>query len=284
VHKKGPTNLLENYRPVSNINSIAKLYELCVLQRLESFDQDESLGYAQHGFRKRHSTTTAVVEIVDSICEARENKNLVAIYSADLTAAFDILRKEKLAEIMIEKGYPGYLINTIYDYLSDRTGYVQLNESRSCVKDIKTGCVQGSILGPYLFNLYTSNLYKIIQPSRSTVYADDSYIVVSAKNEEMLEAMLKLTLKDHFSWLRSIGMVCNMSKTELMVFGVDDLSVEIDGEKITSKENMKILGIIVDNKLTWNAHVNRLVSKCRSYLYPLRYIRKHLSTTETLRV
>jgi len=99
IHKKGNTNNVENFRPVSNISSIAKIFELCVLQRLEALDQDHLLGNFQHGFRKKHSTTSAIAELINNISESIENNKKVAVYSADLTAAFDLLRKEKLVEI-----------------------------------------------------------------------------------------------------------------------------------------------------------------------------------------
>jgi len=284
VHKKGRVDRIENYRPVSNLLSIAKLYELCVLQRLEALDQDIILGHCQHGFRKRHSTTTALTEIVDTLCEERDKKNVVSIYSADLTAAFDLLRKEKLVEIMREKKIPVYLIKTINSYLSGRFGYVQINESRSYVEEIKVGCVQGSILGPYLFNIYTSNLQKIVEPCSLIVYADDSYVIASAKNEEIVKNLLEITIKNHFEYLEDLGMVCNMAKTEMITMGVENLAIRIKDVTITSGNQMKILGVLLDKKMSWEPHVQRMISKCRSYLFPLRYIRRNLSCADTIRV
>jgi len=284
VHKKGPTNLVENYRPVSNIISIAKLFELCLLQRIEAIDQDETVGYTQHGFRKRHSTTSAVVELVDNICEAKEDGNVVAVYSADLTAAFDILRKEKLVEIMKAKEFPDYIILAVHNYLENRSGYVQLNDSRSCVKDIRAGCVQGSILGPYLFNIYTSDLNKVISPCSLTVYADDSYVMASACDKETLVALLEITLQKHFEWLQSVGMICNLSKTELIGFGLDELEVNVGNVRVVSKEQVKVLGITLDNKLNWEFHIRKVIAKCRSFLFPLRYIRKQLNANDTIKI
>lgn len=100
--------LLGNFRPVSNLISLAKLFELCLLARLEMFDLDELMGTSQHGFRAHHSTTSAAASIVNRIAEHMDMKQTVLCYSADLTAAFDLLRKE--VEIMIRKGIPIYLV------------------------------------------------------------------------------------------------------------------------------------------------------------------------------
>jgi len=103
VHKKGPRTEVSNFRPVSNLLTIAKIYELCLLSRIEKLDQDQLHGMSQHGFRKEHSTATAVVEIVDHISNERDQKNLVGMYSVDLTAAFDLLTKEKLVAVLKKK-------------------------------------------------------------------------------------------------------------------------------------------------------------------------------------
>jgi len=277
VHKKGPFDDVINFRPVSNINSVAKIFELCLLQRIEKLDQDALHGIHQHGFRPSHSTVTAIAEIIDNISESRDQKNVVGIYSVDLTAAFDLLRKEKLVEIMIAKSIPGYLIRIIHSYLEDRQGYVQINESRSCVREIRAGCIQGSIIGPLLFNIYTSELGNIVKPCQVVSFADDSYVISSAENEEILKARMSLTIKDHFDWLSRIGMVCNRAKTELMVYGIPQTEIEVGGERINSKSEIKVLGVLLDNNLKWESHVRKIISKCRSTLFSLKYLRKYLN-------
>lgn len=96
VYKKGSKTEIGNYRPVSNLNAISKLFELCLLIRMELLDFDFLMGNFQHGFRKGHSTDTAVLDLIENITPEVENKKLVCVYSADLTAAFDLLRKEIL--------------------------------------------------------------------------------------------------------------------------------------------------------------------------------------------
>lgn len=217
VHKKGLLTEVSNYRPVSNLCSIAKVFELCILQKLECLDPDELFGRFQHGFRKKHSTASASAEIVEYLAGEREQKRLVSIYSADLTAAFDVLRKEILVEIMNAKGIPSYLISVIHDYLSDRYGFVQVGNGRSRVRTIRAGCIQGSVIGPILFSIYTSFLSEILSPHKVVAYADDAYLIISADNMNDLLSITSETMKTHFGWLKSIGMVCNPDKTEWMI-------------------------------------------------------------------
>jgi len=284
VHKKGDSKSLGNFQPVSNLLSIAKLFELCVLKRLMSIDHDYLFGSFQHGFRQSHSTVTAVAELVNSITDQRESGKVVAVYSADLTAAFDVLRKEILVEKLIQMGLPRFMIRIIQEYLSDRMGFVQVGEGVSCVRDIRTGCIQGSILGPILFNIYTNELETIIAPHKAICYADDSYVVVAHEKVDELKVDLKKVITEHTEWLTSIGMVFNSSKTELITFGSQNLTVEIDNVEIKSKRCVKILGMLMDDKLSWEDHIYSVICKCKSHIFALRYIRTFLNVDDTSRV
>jgi len=254
------------------------------MEKLGNLDQDALLGSFQHGFRKNHSTVTAVADIIESIGDLSDQKKQIAIYSADLTAAFDVLQKEKLVEIMLRNGVPKYLVAIIHNYLSDRYGYVEVGNSRSRVRKIRAGCIQGSVLGPILFCIYTNELDKIVSPHRVTAYADDAYIVVSAENPVQLKLETEATIINHFNWLTSIGMICNLAKTELVKIGPGELSVNINGLILNSAQQMKSLGMIIDCNLTWSSHVEAQISKCRSYLYALRYLRKHLNLKDTIKI
>jgi len=280
VFKKGSSVLVENYRPVSNLNAIPKVFEICLLQRLEMIDIDKLVSTSQHGFRKKHGTETAAASIVGKISDLLEQKRFVAIYSADLTAAFDVLRKEVLVDILIEKGVPMYLIRIIHEYLSDRLGYVQVGNSVSMVKDIKAGCIQGSIVGPFLFSIYMSHLQQVVSPWDSVVYADDSYVIIHGDNIDDLVGSTKTVMSKHFEWLSSIGMVCNQSKTELMIYGQYSVKIKVNNQEITSKSTIKVLGLLFDNNLRWQSQVKKILSRTRSVTFALRYLRRHLSLSE----
>jgi len=280
VYKKGLTTAIENYRPVSNLNALPKLFEICLLQRLERLNIDELVSTAQHGFRKHHGTETAVASLVSKVVDGLEAKDQVSIYSADLTAAFDVLRKEVLVGILIKKNVPIYLVNIIHEYLSDRMAYVQIESSRSMLKDIRAGCIQGSVLGPFLFSIYMSDLESVVLPHQLVAYADDSYIVIKEKTLNLLKQKTSDVMEAHFNWLGQIGMVCNQAKTELMFMNTDSVELIVNNQRIVSKPTMKVLGMMMDNNLKWESQVNKIVSKVKSLNFGLRYLRRHLSITE----
>jgi len=280
VFKKGDASDPKNYRPVSNLNAIAKTFELCLLGRFEKLDFDTLMSPYQHGFRKQHSTETALCELISMISEGLDSKRKVAVYSADLTAAFDLLQKEKLVEILKIKGVDGYLINIMHEYLKDRFGFVQIDDERSVVKEIRAGCVQGSIVGPLLFNILMSELHQTVKPNRVVSYADDSYVVVYADTDEALKQKIQGSLLNHFEWLTRMGMTCNLGKTEIIKFNADKLSVKIGQTTLETSSTMKVLGVTIDEKLNWEPHIMKLIAKTRSLLFAFRYLRRHLSIAD----
>jgi len=118
-----------------------------------------------------------------------------------------------------------------------------------------------------------SGLQNTVAPRDLVVYADDSYVIVNGEDYESLKENTERVMSKHFQWLDTIGMVCNQTKTELLYFGNDQLRPTVNGELITSKNSIKVLGLIMDHDLIWTSTVSIL----RSLKFALRYLRRHLS-------
>jgi len=134
VPKKGDLKLLSSYRPVSNLPSLSKLFERCILHRLmELPNYHDIVGHHQHGFRPGHSTTSCLLQLKDTICNLLDSKENVIVYSLDLSAAFDMLRPDKFVDLMKRK-IPEDLLGIIGEFLSRRKFYVEINGKSSLVK------------------------------------------------------------------------------------------------------------------------------------------------------
>ena len=243
----------------------------------------------QHGFLSGCSTITACLTIQDFIACELDYGNVVLMYSADLSAAFDMLRPDILVKICRKKGFPESLCRIIYSFLSDRVGFVDMNGYPSILKRIPIGCVQGSVLGPRLFNIYTSELDSIIGPDFFKLsYADDSYVAISCPIEqyEVYRTKLVAIAEKHFRWLKSLGMVVNPAKTEYIVFHKSSLSIIkwdpllIDSCHIFPTKNLKILGVWFSSCLDWNTHVDTAIKKANSMIYALRYLNSKLTRSQ----
>ena len=146
--------------------------------------------------------------------------------------------------------------------------------------------MQGSVLGPRLFNIYTSDFGDIIGEDFFRIsYADDSYVALSCCPGKVNEAKSKLeavALK-HFGWLRSLGLVVNPTKTEYIIFHKsnfipdDTSSLYVDGTLIPPTDSMKILGLIFSSDLSWTKNVNKSINSANSLLYAFRYLNRKVT-------
>jgi len=284
IPKKGDMSNLSSYRPVSNLSSISKLFERCILHRLMALPNFLDLvGSNQHGFLPYHSTTTCLLELKDTICDALDEKKQVLAYSLDLSAAFDMLRPDTFNSLLKDK-IPIELLGMLQEFLSNRKFYVEINGKASSVIEIDRGCPQGSVLGPILFNMYTSCIKeKLPSDAFLTSYADDSYVVLKDDNVEDLVMKTEACLSSHINHLEEIGMKVNESKTEIVLFGASQPGVLINvrGEAVGSKDCIKALGITIDKGLSWKPHVANIRSRVMKVIGGVRMIRNKLSIKQT---
>jgi len=285
LHKKGDKTDPANFRPISNLSAISKIYEKILLQRL--IDETEDMeGTSQHAYRKFHSTTTALLELQHKITTYLDEKKVVACYSMDLSAAFDVLRPGILMNLLInEMQISGGLAFAISDFLSGRKLYIDIEGTKSDLKEMNIGCVQGSILGPRLFTLYMGKLMEAIKGDMVS-YADDTYVVVNGDTIEQVQSKIKEISKEHIAFLRSLGMVVNKNKTELLVFGskFEKYQFDIDGENVESSPTIKALGLTFQHNMKWDKHVTIVTSRVSPKLTLLKKIRKNMTKEQFLKV
>jgi hypothetical protein len=282
VHKKGPKDSVSNYRPVSDLCSLSKLFERCLL---ELIDCRQLEGEHQHGFRSNRSTVTAMLEIESVIEDALDENKKVLMYSTDLSAAFDMLRPGILGNVL-KKSMPSKVTCLILDFLSDRSYKVKLGTSLSLEIEMKIGCAQGSTIGPKLFSMYCGGLSRIIC-ERVIWYADDSYVLLVGNDIEELKERASTTMKKHVEWFTTIGMVVNVDKTEAVIFSksyVSPILLTVNGESFSTRDTMKVLGVTFDSKLKWDVHVNNVVKSAKSNIHGLCILRRNLSEKLYLKI
>lgn len=275
IFKKGDPTNVSNYRPISNLNSISKVFERCLLNRLGNCDTLD--GCNQHGFRPSHSTTTAALAIQSKLVTAMDQGKECVIYSMDLSAAFDLIRPSILFNELSDSINQS-LLKCLCDFTSNRKAYVEVDDDQSVIFEFSAGVPQGSTLGPKLFNLYMRSLEKCLRGADVVSYADDTYVILTADNVVNLEHKIKSTIVDHVRWLSEHGMVCNLDKTEIMHMGRDQspLVLQIGDVQILPSPTMKVLGLLFDAEMSWSHQVNNLVRKCNRMLHGLRHLKKYL--------
>ena len=160
IFKKGSRLLVSNYRPISLLSNLNKILEKIVHSRVYSFLEDLNCIYSlQFGFRKKHSTNHALIEITETIRQALDNKKFACGIFVDLQKAFDTVNHDILVAKLEHYGIRGSANQWFASYLKNRTQFVSILGYDSSVKPINHGVPQGSFLGPLLLLLYINDLH-----------------------------------------------------------------------------------------------------------------------------
>ena len=155
LYKSGNSSLLSNYRPISVLSSISKVYEYVVFKQLLNYMECNKLFYTdQYGFRPGHSTGLAAARFVNELVVDMDNYKIPTGVLIDLSKAFDTINHDILISKLKHYGVFGVELKKNSSYLSDRVQYVEFLDSVSETQHISMGVPQGSILGPLLFLIY----------------------------------------------------------------------------------------------------------------------------------
>ena len=175
LYKKGKNSLLENYRPISLLPSVSKVFERIMHNQIyEYFENSKLLYRSQYGFRRGHSTELAALELVDKILKEMDQGKIPINVYMDLSKAFDTLDHYILLEKLKYYGFHDKSLDLLKSYLCNRKQYVEYNNIKSDLMNITCGVPQGSILGPLLFIVYMNDLPSAVNFIELIIYADDT--------------------------------------------------------------------------------------------------------------
>lgn len=272
IHKKESTEDPSNYRPLSILSTVSKVFERSAADQLVQFLENNSLlSIIQHAYRKLHSTTTCLSEVVNYIYKENDKGNIVGLASLDLSKAFDSINHNLLIEKLAKLGLGNNSLGWCQSYLLGRTQKTKFKNYTSLEETVTSGVPQGSILGPILFICFTNDMQEIFKNCKVMSYADDTQILVSAKSSTQVKKMLESLIQTAQKWYSENSLLINASKTEVMLItrrrNKEKFEIEImeDGrrKRIKLKTEIKVLGVYLDEELNWNSQVNAVNKKAR---------------------
>jgi hypothetical protein len=166
-------------------------------------------------------------------------------------------------------GIKGKANNWFRSYLSNRKQFVSLSGHSSILEFILHGVPQGSVLGPLLFLIYINDIPNAVSSSNPFLFADDTALLYSDSNPKYIESRVNLDLHHLLNWLHANKIALNATKTEVIIFRNPkkqlnyDVKLKLNGKYLLPSSHVKYLGILIDEHLAWNFHLNSLATKLR---------------------
>ena len=262
IYKAGHKYCFSNYRPISLLPIFSKILEKILHLQISSYiDENNILNELQFGFRKNHATYMPIAHLTDTISSSLEKDLITCVLYLDLKKAFDTVSLNILLDKIAFIGIKGKLYEILKSYLSNRKQRTLVNSCISEEVNISMGVPQGSILGPLLFILYINDIANISSQANFYLFADDTAIAIRAQRLPELQNKLNSLLSMVTRWFYANRLSLNVSKTYYQIFSrkrIDGLNVKLNDTDIARKESVRYLGLIVDENLKWQNHINNI--------------------------
>lgn len=297
LYKKGDKEVLNNYRPVTLIPILAKVFERIMYKRLIHFsDKFNIIVNEQNGFRKDRSTSLAIFQLLKTIYECIDKRCYVSAVFTDMSKAFDCVCHDILLNKMERYGIRGKAKDWLTSYLIDRQQCTEVAyfcdktntviNKRSDYRVNNRGIPQGSILGPLLFLFYINDLPKNTN-KQMVLFADDSTAIIKCEGKQQYERDINNTINNIMEWMNGNGLSINLTKTNIIQFHSYkklplDLKVSFNNINIEQVINTKFLGLILDSNCSWKVHIDSLCNRLSRFMYPLRKLVHNVSVDAAL--
>ena len=261
VYKKDCNLTKSNYRPLSILPSLSKVFERLVHARVSPYFENI---YHKHVFayRKFHGCATGLLSLTEQWRRELDNHKIISMVSVDLSKAFDTLPHDLILQKLCKYGADEATTRLISNYLSGRKQRVKLGEACSPWLLVSKGIPQGSILGPLLFNIFMNDLHQVTKHSTLSTYADDTQIFFAGNDAVDVENSVNSDLERIDKWFEQNEMKRNHSKYKAMVMGntKSNLVFSCENTVIPIEKEVELLGVTVDSKLKFEAHVFKFSS------------------------
>jgi len=265
VFKKSDKHSVINYRPISLLCCVSKVMERCIFNHLYFYVKN-TLHSLQHGFIKGRSCSTQLLKVYNFIGSVLDRGGQIDIIFLDFTKAFDCISHELLLfKLQHFYGINGNLLAWIKDYLYNRIQRVAVENKCSDWLHVLSGVPQGSILGPLFFLLFINDLPSVASNCQTALFADDSkcFKEITCENDCIL---LQNDINSMYQWSKTWQMNFNPSKCKVLSITRQhnpcSFQYEMNGTPLEHVGSFKDLGVIIDQTLSFNSHVDEVILKC----------------------
>ena len=279
VYKKGQRDSVPNYRPISVLNNLSKIFETLIYNRIKSFFHTyDLLSKKQFGFREGSNTELATLHVINKIMPSIQNKKFAICVFLDYRACFDTICRNILFSKLERYGVRGLPLDLIKSYFHGRKQYVCIKDVHSRVKEQNIGVIQGSKTGPLFFDIYANDFNSICLNDENILYADDTSLVYLGDDVGNLCDHVNSRLTIMLNWCKVNQISLNVNKCEYMLItnriNYADPYIYIGNESVERTNCFKYLGVFLDSSLRFHKQVDTIysrLSKVSGISYRLRY-------------
>jgi hypothetical protein len=297
IHKKGSFDDMNNYRPITVLSVLTKPLEKHIQSHLLRFFELHSLfNTYQSAFRKFHSCQSAALRITEKYLRAFDDSKLCGTVFVDFSKAFDTINHDLLLSKLNLYGFSNSSLNFFTSYLKDREQCVAIQSKVSSTLPVHCGVPQGSILGPILFCIFINDLPLYIEHCDSDLFADDTTMGTIGSDLDTIENDLTVDMGNVVRWSRLNRMLINFTKTTYMLLCSRQKRQRLSRTSLTIIVNIndshiilpqttcqKLLGIYIDQNLTFHNHVDYVSKKISSSVYQMNCL-KHFLDQRTMKL
>lgn len=295
IHKSGPRNSVENYRPISVLPAMSKLFEKLINKRLMNFlKQEHIISDSQYGFQPNKSAENAAIQLTNFVASnLDQGRKCIGVF-LDLAKAFDTISTNLLLTKLEAIGIRGLPLQLIKDFLTNRYQSVKIGDYISCPLPITCGVPQGSVLGPGLFLIYINELCQY-EPSKGKIfsYADDTALIFQGDSWAEARYLAEKGLHQTSLWLNKNLLTLNINKTKYITFSINKKkqpknftlkahkcenfqSLSCSCAPLIQTTNIRYLGTQVDDSLSWQAQLDILSARTRKMIWIFKKLRNIL--------
>lgn len=270
----------DNYRPVSILTAISKIFERWYGKQITAHFLTLFAKFLS-GFRAKHSCQSILLRMVEDWKLAIDSGKFVGAVAIDLSKAFDSLPHCLLIAKLHAYGVNMPSCRLLASYLHNRQQRVKIGNVKSDWMNISQGVPQGSILGPLLFNIFMNDIFYFIDKCDLYNYADDNMLSSIDSNVQSIKYSLSSETNVLMEWFKNNSLGANPSKFQSILLSgksknEDVLLIDVDNSVIESAESITVLGIDIDRKLNFNHHISRVCIKASKQLNVLKRLKGSL--------
>ena len=286
IFKNGAKDNPSNYRPISILPTISNIFEKHVNSHLMAFlNKYKLIHECQSGFRHKHSCNTALVKLIDQWMSSIDKGDMVGTLFIDFRKAFDMVDHSLLIKKLAYYKLSNTSLNWFKSYLSSRFQTIKSDSGLSKLSQLLSGVPQGSILGTTLFLLFINDLPLYLNHCLADLYADDSTFHVSGKNKDEIECKLQSDGNETDTWSNRNNLPKHYGKSTCMTLGtkqkidkVGTLNISIGNTQINHVSSQKLLGLFIDEALSWNTYIDHICSVISSRISLLKQLSSYVPT------